>query len=193
MLRTVGLLVTALALVSAAVALASTPTKLEQWAAFTNGRPAAGIHVVETARGFCSGGSHIDARSAAWRCLTQGQAEDPCFAGGAAFMICPFGPPDSHDALKLELARPLPAGKANPPGDPKRHDPWAVLTANGAYCYRATGTPIHIAGKTITYQCAGAALLAGHPNRTRSVWMISLLPTGTATRYRTIAIATAWW
>jgi hypothetical protein len=193
MLRTIGLLVTALALVGAAVASASPTTKLEHWAAFTNGKLAAGIHIVETARGSCSGGSHVDARSDAWHCLAQGQAEDPCFAAAAAFMICPFGTPDSHDALKLNLVSALPAGNANPPGDPTRNDPWAVLTANGAYCYRATRTPSHIAGKTITYQCAGAALLAGHPRRTQAVWMISFLPTETSTRYRTVAIATAWW
>lgn len=193
MLRTIGVLVTSLALIGAAVALASTPTKLEQWAAFTNGKLDAGVHVVETARGSCSGGSHVDARSDAWHCVTQGQAEDPCFAAAVAFMICPFGTPDSHDALKLNLAGPLPAGSANPRVDPTRRDPWAVLTANGAYCYRATGTPSHIAGKTITYQCAGAALLAGHPNRTKTLWMISFLPTATSTRYRTVAIATAWW
>jgi len=191
--RTIGPLVTALALVGAAAALAATPTKLEDWTAFTNGKLAAGIHVIRTARGYCSGGSHLDARSAAWHCLTQGQAQDPCFAAAAAFMICPLGTPDSHDALKLNLASPLPAGKGNPRVDPRRHDPWALLTASGAYCYRATGTPSHIAGKTITYECAGAALLAGQPNRTQTAWMISLLPTGTSIRYRTVAIATAWW
>jgi hypothetical protein len=193
MLRTIGLLVTALAVVGAAVALASAPTKLKQWAAFTSGKLAPGIHVVESARGSCSGGSHVDPRSDAWHCLTQGQVEDPCFAAAAAFVICPFGTPDSHDALKLNLGSPLPAGKANPPVDPTRHDPWAVLTANGAYCYRATGTPTHIGGKTITYQCAGAALLSGRPNRTQTVWTIALLPTATSTRSRTVAIATAWW
>jgi hypothetical protein len=67
------------------------------------------------------------------------------------------------------------------------------LTANGDYCYRATGTPIHSAGKTITYQCAGAALLAGHPSRAHAVWTIDILPTATSIRYRTVAIAAAWW
>jgi hypothetical protein len=193
MLRTIGVPVTALALFGAAVALASTPTKLEEWAAFTNGKLAAGIHVVETARGSCSGGSHVDARSDAWYCLAQGQAQDPCFAGPAAFMICPFGTPDSHDALKLKLARPLPTGNGNPHLDPTRRDPWAVLTADGAYCYRTTGPPSRIAGGAISYQCAGAALLAGHPNRAQAVWTINLLPTQTSTRYRTVAIETAWW
>ena len=177
----------------AAVAFAAVPTKLQRWEPFTNGKPAAWIRVVQTARGSCSGGSRVDARSDAWRCLAGGAAEDPCFAGGAAFLLCPAGTPDSHDALKLDLARPLPAGKGNPPGDPTRHDPWAVVTAGGDYCYRAVGAPIELAGKAVTYQCAGAALLAGHPNRAASGWTIGLLPTNTAARYRIVAITAAWW
>jgi hypothetical protein len=125
--------------------------------------------------------------------VATGQAQDPCFSGAAAFVICPFGTPDSHDALKLNLAGPLPAAKANPPGDPTRRDPWAILTASGGYCYRATGPPSRIAGRTITYVCAGAALLASHPNRSRPAWTIDFLPTATSSRYRAVAVTTAWW
>lgn len=175
-----------------ATASASSPTELEQWTAFTNGKLAAGIHVVQTASGSCSGGSQLDARADAWRCVSKGANEDPCFVGGGSFVICPSGTPNSHDALRLDLAGP-PSGKANPSRDPTRHDPWVVVTATGAYCYRSVGTPIRAAGKAVSYQCAGAALLAGDPNRARAAWTIDLLPNTTASRYHAVAIATAWW
>jgi len=188
-----GPLACALAVLGSAAASTSAPTKLERWAAFAKGKAAPGVNVLQTARGSCSGASRVDPRSDAWRCASQRQTQDPCFSGAASFVICPFGTPDSHDALELKLTRPLPAAKANPPGDPTLRDPWAILTANGAYCYRATGQPTSIAGRTITYACSGAALLAGHPNRSRPMWTIDFLPTSTSSRYRAAAVTTAWW
>ena len=124
--------------------------------------------------------------------MTQGQP-GPLLLGRRGFHHLPLRTPDSHDALELKLARPLPAAKANPPGDPTRRNPGALMTANGAYRYRATGPPSCIAGRTITYVCAGAALLAGHPNRSRPAWTIDFLPTETSSRYRAVAVTTAWW
>ena len=42
--------------------------------------------------------SIADARSDAWRCFLGNELHDPCFSGGAAFVLCPLGTPDSHAA-----------------------------------------------------------------------------------------------
>ena len=171
------------ALIAVASSLAVAPTKLEHWTA---------VHIIERGTGTCSTGSLIDARADAWRCRSGDGVHDPCFSA-AASVICPDGTPDSHDALQLRLTRPLPHAKANHAGDLTRTAPWVIVTAAGAYCYRLAGTGAVLAGKPTSYQCAGAALLAGLPNESRPVWTISLLPTAAAKRYTTTAIKSAWW
>ncbi len=174
------------AVAAAGAALAAAPTKLEHWVGD-------GAHIVQRGRGYCWTGSLADARGDAWRCFLGNEIEDPCFSGSAAFVLCPDGTPDSRDALRLQLTKPLPRGQANPPGNPMRRDPWVIVTAGGAYCYRVTGATDDKAGKQLTYECAGASALAGSPNRTRPVWTISLLPNGTSKRYVTTAVSAVWW
>jgi uncharacterized membrane protein len=186
-------LVAALAAGACAVALAVAPTKVERWAPFANGTVRPGVHVVQTARGRCVGVSQVDARLDAWRCIAQGTADDPCFAGPRGFVLCPSGTPDSNDALKIVLTTTLPNGQAHATTGPTPGDPWAIKTANGDYCYRSKGTPTHLAGKTITYVCAGAAVLAGYPNRTGAVWTIELFPNAASSRYLSMAVQAAWW
>jgi hypothetical protein len=181
------------AAVVAGVAVAAAPTKVERWVAFRSGKIAPGVHVLVHGRGYCWTSSIADARPDAWRCFLGNEIHDPCFSGGAGFVLCPYGTPDSGDALQLRLTKALPGGQANPPGDPTRRPPWVIVTAGGAYCYRLTGTTGIVAGKTITYSCAGAASLAGIPNRTKPVWTISMLPTGTSKHYVATAIRAAWW
>jgi hypothetical protein len=180
-----------LAVVSAASAAA--PTKLQRWVGFRAGKIVPGIHAVQRGRGFCFTGSIADPRSDAWRCFLGNEIHDPCFSGGGAFVLCPNGTPDSRDALELRLTKPLPHNQANPPGNPTSRDPWVIVTAGGDYCYRLTGTSAIIAGKQVTYECAGASSLAGSPSRSRPAWTISLLPTVTSKRYVTVAIRSAWW
>ena len=182
-----------LALAAVSVAVAATPTKVERWVAFRAGKVASGIHVVQRGRGYCFTGSLADARADAWRCFLGNEIEDPCFSGGVGLVICPSGTPDSGDALALRLTKPLPRNQVNPPGDPTHKDPWVIVSGGGAYCYRVTGTTTLMAGRALTYECAGASALAGSPNRSRSVWTIDLLPTGTSTRYITAAIRSVWW
>jgi hypothetical protein len=181
------------AVVAAGAALAAAPTKLERWLAFRAAAVSPGVHIVQRGQGYCFTGSLADARTDAWRCFLGNEIEDPCFSGSGAFVICPDGTPDSRDALELRLTKPLPHSRANPPGDPTRRDPWVIVTAGGATCYRVTGTSAVEAGRELTYECAGASALAGSPNRTRPVWTINLLPNGTSKRYVTTAVGSAWW
>jgi hypothetical protein len=181
------------ALAAAGSAGAAAPTRIERWVAFSTGKLDPGVRIVARGRGSCFAGSLADPRSDAWRCLLGNAVQDPCFSNGGTFLICPDGTPDSRDALQLRLAKPLPHGKANEPGDPTRKDPWVIVTAGGAFCYRATGTTMSLLHSKITYECAGASLLAGGPNRTSAVWTIGLLPTGASTRYVSVAIKQAWW
>jgi hypothetical protein len=174
-------------------ALAGATTKQERWIAFRAGRPASGVHVIQRGRGYCFTGSLADPRTDAWRCFLGNEIQDPCFSGGGAFVVCPDGTPDSRDALRLQLTKPLPRSQANPAGDPTHKDPWVIVTAGGAYCYRVTGTTAVAAGRRLTYECAGAAALAGGPNRTQRAWTIGLLATAASKHYVTTAIASVWW
>jgi hypothetical protein len=171
------------ALIAVASLLGVAPTKVEHWTA---------VHITERSTGTCSTGSLVDARVDAWRCRSGDAVHDPCFSTGA-FAICPDGTPDSRDALQLRLTQPLPHAKANHAGDLTRTTPWVIVTAAGDYCYRLPTPGAVLAGKPTSYQCAGAALLAGLPNESRPVWTISLLPTGAAKRYAITAIKSAWW
>jgi hypothetical protein len=178
---------------AAGVASAAAPTKLERWTAFRAGAVAPGIHVLQRGRGSCVAGSRADPRADAWRCLVGSETLDPCFSGLAGVVLCPDGTPYSRDAVEVRLTKPLPRARANPPGDPTRRPPWVIVTATGAYCYRVTGMSAEVAGKPITYGCAGASSIGGTPDRARAVWTVSLLPTGTSKRYVTVAVRAAWW
>lgn len=191
-MRGICVLVLAAALLAPAAAGAaavSAPTKLERWVAFRGAKPAPGIHIDQRGRGYCFAASLADPRADAWRCVLGKQIEDPCFSGGATFVLCPFGTPDSRDALELTLTRPLAHTPAHRTGDPTREDPWVIVTAAGAYCYRATAAST----RALSYVCAGASVLAGSPNRTHATWTIGLLPTTTSKRSVTTAITAAWW
>jgi hypothetical protein len=184
-----GLSAAAAVLVAAVVvgaARAAAPTTVEHWAA-------GGAHVVQRGHGYCWTGSLADARSDAWRCFLGNEILDPCFSGAGSYVTCPDGTPDSHDALRLQLTKPLPHSHANPPGNPQRRDPWVIVTGGGAYCYRVTGATDLRAGRPLTYTCAGASALAGRPDRTRPVWTVSLLPTNASKHYVTTAVRSAWW
>jgi hypothetical protein len=183
-----------MALVSVGVGVAGPRTRLERWVAFRAGQPAVGIHVLVRAEGSCVSGSHTDPRSNAWRCLSgsESQVQDPCFSGGGSFVLCPYGTPDSRDALQLQLSKPLPEHRANSSVGATARDPWVIET-RGLFCYRAAGSTMILASRRLTYECAGASALAGKPDRATPVWTISLLPTSTSTHYTTVAITSAWW
>lgn len=176
----------------AATASASTPpTALRQWVAFQAGKIDPGVHVVVHATGSCSGRSLADPRPDAWRCTAQGETQDPCFSGSPGVLLCPYGTPDSRDALELKLTRPLPT-RGGSTGAPDQGAPW-VIELLGRYCYRATGKPLVLRGRAASYVCAGASSLAGLPNRSRAVWTIGFLPTPAAHGYVTAAVSAAWW
>lgn len=176
------------------VGSAASGTRLEQWVAFRAGSPAPGIHVLGRARGSCVARSLADPRVDAWRCVAAGQVQDPCFSDprGGSFVLCPDGTPDSRDAIRLALTRPLPRSAAAGPGAARSGDPW-VIEAGGRYCYRVTAAAMVLAGRRLTYECAGAAALAGSPDRTGSAWTIALLPSAASLHFTTVSISSAWW
>ncbi len=192
-MRRLAILVSAAAvLVAVGAGLAGSSTRVERWVAFHAGTLAPGVHVVASARGSCVAGSLADPRPDAWRCLSGNQLQDPCFSGGGSSVICPEGTPDSRDALRLGLVKPLPRARANPPGGSTSGYPWVIETG-GLYCYRAVGAVSVLAGRRVSYECAGASVLAGRPDRSRPVWTISLLPTSASKHYRAAPISSAWW
>jgi len=182
------------ALLSTGVGSAASRTRLEQWVAFRAGSPAAGIHVLARARGSCTARSLADPRDDAWRCVAAGQVQDPCFSDprGGSFVLCPDGTPDSRDAIRLALTGPLPARPATGPRTATGGEPWVIETG-GRYCYRVTAATMVLAGRRLTYECAGAAALAGSPDRSGSVWRVALLPSAASPHFTTVAISSAWW
>ena len=176
---------------AATASAAPAPTALRQWVAFQGGEIDPGVHVLVHATGSCSGRSLADPRPDAWRCSAQGETQDPCFSGSPRFLLCPYGTPDSRDALELRLTRPLPARSASPSG-PHLGAPW-VIELRGRYCYRATGTPLVLRGRPASYVCAGASSLAGLPDRSRAAWTIGFLASPAARGYVTAAVSAAWW
>ena len=189
-----GLIAAFVALAAAATASAApAPTTLEHWAAFQGGRPAAGVHIDQRGSGVCTEASAADPRADAWRCLDGTQVEDPCFSGGAAFVLCPFGTPDSRDAFELRLTRPLPTTRTAGIVPATRGKPWVIVTTGGDYCYRVPAPGPTEVGRRVTYVCAGSAFLAGSPDRAHRVWTIALIPDAAAKRYVAASIAEAWW
>jgi hypothetical protein len=179
-------MLTSLAL-AVALAVAPAPTKVEHWSV-------AGAHVVQSGRGYCWTSSIADARPDAWRCLLgKNEIVDPCFTGGGSTVLCPDGTPDSHDAIRIRLTKPLPLSQANHGSGATPGAPWTIVTAGGAYCYRVTGATNTVAGRALTYECAGSSELAGLPNRRRPAWTVSLLPTTASKHFVTTAVRAAWW
>jgi len=193
LLHRLTILVAAAALVSVGVGSAATGTKLEQWVAFRASSPAPGVHVLLRARGSCVAPSLADPRSDAWRCIASREVEDPCFSDvrGGPFVLCPDGTPDSRDAIRLMLTRPLPARHAGSPRTATEGDPWVIETG-ARYCYRVTAAAMVLASRRLTYECAGAAALAGRPHRTAEAWTILLLPANSS-HFTSVAISSAWW
>lgn len=184
---------------SASVVHAKPATTIRRYAPFEGGRIAAGIKVVRTVSGSCSAPSSEDPRNDAYQCLSGHNLGDPCFADKAAalnYVLCPLLPPAT--VVRMNLTQPLPRNSA-----PARAtgDPWAVQTAEGAWCYRYVGQRLPVLQFTVSYACIRPKTLWGflldEPRR-GTIWTALFAPgLKTVNRppgsYRRVDLASAWW
>src|SRR5581483_4511783 len=112
------------------------------------------VHITNTVRGSCFTGSGAIARADAWRCSVGHNLVDPCFATGAAQVLCPLDGPVSGTGLLDNLPR---NDLSNALGDQDagtRQLPWAIELDNGWKCLALTGATSVIAGKRLGYGCS---------------------------------------
>jgi hypothetical protein len=130
----------------------------------------------------------------AWHCYVGRGGYDPCFANTraevSAHVLCMSSP--WEDAIAIELTKPLPLSLANPPGDPRRFPPWAMVTAAGEECELVTGSLGRVAGLRIHYACAGSGVLLGLPTRGKT-WTELYAATSTAKTHSRVALRSVWW
>lgn len=185
-----------LAALAALPAAASTParTQIIIYTPFTiDGGLKPGVRIVKIDSGSCWGGSLNSARSDAWRCASDrsNALYDPCYSGTLTWVACEG--PSSKGLVRLNLTKPLPRNKANPPLNTNKTDPAEITLARGVTCGFSTGATGTVAGLRLNYGCSNGAWLLGDPIRTSALWHILYLPSLKATHASSMAIFVARW
>ena len=130
------------------------------------------VHVTNTVSGSCFTGSSAIGRSDAWRCTVGNNLIDPCFATGAAQVLCPADGPWGSGLLVNLPSNDL--SNALPDKDQGMEQlPWAIELDNGWKCLALTGATTVIDGQRLGYGCSNGAGLYGKPHRSSSVWTIN--------------------
>jgi hypothetical protein len=122
-----------------------------------------------TVAGYCWTASLAVARAGAWRCMAGNLIYDPCFGSGpdASVVICTKDPADPRRAVRLSLARPLPAVAPRS----GRARAWALQLADGAMCTYMTGATGPVDGQRINFGCSNGRVVVGDPTPGR-VWTV---------------------
>jgi hypothetical protein len=184
----------ALALPAAASATTSQTTRLHTLRVFEGGRLAPGLSVRASVRGSCWTESLVESRPYSWRCVHGNYIHDPCFslARTSRTVVCPDAPWNDR-VLVLALTERLPAWHFYSRTVSAAAWPWGIVTRNGKRCITAAGAATgEIAGKQVTYVCAGGGLLAGFTHRQTAAWTIDYAPGWTSKRLTMVGIADAW-
>lgn len=177
-----------------AMAATSARTQIVVYTPFTiDGGLKVGVKIVKIDSGSCWEGSLNSARSDAWRCTSDrsNALYDPCYSGTVTWVACEGSSPKG--LIRLNLTKPLPRSKANPPLNTNKTDPAEVTLAHGVTCGFSTGATGTVAGLRLNYGCSNGAWLVGDPIRTSALWRILYLPSLKATRASSVAIFVAQW
>ena len=157
---------------------------------FDHGAPRAGLHVTETHRGTCVGGSDATDRFDAWRCGFGNVIVDPCFgdpSGAARYLLC-LRAPWSTRAIRLQVT-----GHRGP--NTRHHapsgHPWGLQLRDGDRCGFVQGASATRRGLRLNYDCSSGGLLYGDARR-GTPWTI-LRAAGEAGALRRVPIARAWY
>jgi hypothetical protein len=197
--RTLGTTVGALAL-TATVALvplssaAGRPTVVHTYTTFQHAKLAPGLVVRASVRGSCWTLSEVESRPYTWRCLYTDYIHDPCFSATrtSGFVVCPDAP-WSNRVLLLRLTAPLPPWHAYKRSVSETAWPWGIVTIGGKRCVTtAAAATGEVAGKRVTFVCAGGGLLLGITHRATPMWTIWYAPTFTSKHLTLVTIADAW-
>ena len=185
-----ALALVALVVTSGATA-GSSRTVAHYFQAFRNGKIAPGVHVNQTAQGYCWETSAVESRRYAWRCFKGNLILDPCFSAArhARVVLCPIKPWSSQ-VVRLQLTRSLPSWQ------PARYNPSlpvAVWTTTGKRCVHGSGATTEIRFKPITYECADGGVLVGLAKRSTATWTIWYAAGYKAHVVRRVGISDAWW
>ncbi|MDD9380060.1 serine/threonine-protein kinase [Streptomyces sp. ZAF1911] len=133
--------------------------------------PAKGIVITDDRAGSCWRSSNKTQRTDAWRCTTDSNILDPCFAPGSgpdhAALLCMEA--DPNHMLRLTLTQPLPGDDFHTPGDPVP-TPLVIELANGETCTFAAGATTTLAGQRLNYFCEGGGSVYGDLDQDRPLW-----------------------
>lgn len=159
--------------------------------AFQNGQIAHGVHVQQTARGYCWETSGVESRRYAWRCFRGNYILDPCYSQTVHghVVVCPIEPWSSH-VVRLQLTRSLPRWQR---GGYNQRLPVGVWTTTGKRCVHASGATSEVRFKPITYECRGGGLLVGLAKRSTATWTIWYAASSKAHLVTRVGITDVWW
>ena len=169
-------------------------TVVHTYVAFQDGKLASDLRVRATVRGSCWTLSLVDDRAYSWRCLHGNYIHDPCFSATrtSRSVVCPDAP-WSDRVLVLALTEQLPAWHLYSRTVSAAAWPWGIVTTTGKHCITAAGAATgEIAGKQVTYVCAGGGVLAGFTHRQTTVWTIYYAPGWSSKRLALVGAADAW-
>jgi hypothetical protein len=185
------LIVGTAAVATSASTAASSGTVVHFFHAFQDGKIAPGVHVKQTARGYCWETSAVESRPYAWRCLKGNYILDPCFspARHGHTVLCPIEP-WSRQVLRLQLTRSLPTWQSN---GYNQSLPVGIWTTTGKRCVHGSGATTAIHFKPITYACGGGGVLVGLAKRSTATWTIWYASSYKAHVVTRVGIADAWW
>ena len=152
-----------------AVARAAPSTKVVMFAPFGSSGLNASYKVTSKLHGACWTGSIASQRPDAWRCMVANSIYDPCFSNAALSSVACSNDPFSKNVVLIVLDKPIPTQERNK-GKPA---PWALLLANGARCFMATGATGEVAGMRLNYECSTGGWILGNPDQSKQPWQTS--------------------
>jgi hypothetical protein len=172
-------------------------TTIHRYTPFAGDKIAAGVKVARTVSGSCQAPSSEDRRNDAYRCVLGNGIHDPCFADKTAaltYVLCPLYWPQAK-VLRINLTQPLPHNSS-----PARASgyPWAVQTAEGAWCVLYVGPRHPVLQFTISYLCLSPEGFLLEKPRRGTTWTTLFAPGYKVVNrppgsYRRVNLASAWW
>ena len=107
-------------------------------------------------------------------------------------MVCPDAPWGSR-VLLLRLTAPLPHWHAYRRTVSASSWPWGIVTIGGKHCVTTSGAATgEVAGRQVTYVCAGGGLLAGYTRRHTRTWTIWYAAGFSSKHARLVTVVEAW-
>ncbi len=93
---------------------------------------------------------------------------DPCFSNAALSSVACANDAFAKSIVLIVLDKPIPTHERNQ-GKPS---PWALLLANGARCFLATGATGEVAGMRLNYECSSNGWVLGTPDQSKRPWQV---------------------